>query len=126
MNKVVLIGNLTRDPEIAETQSGVTVCRFALAVKRNYSNGDGERETDFFNVLVWRTLGENCGKYLKKGNKVAIVGSLQNRTYEDKHGNKKQVTEINAMEVEFLTPKGNDEQVKAKITPADNDDGLPF
>lgn len=126
MNKVVLIGNLTRDPEIAETQSGVTVCRFALAVKRNYSNSDGERETDFFNVLVWRTLGENCGKYLKKGSKVAIVGSLQNRTYEDKHGNKKQVTEINATEVEFLTPKGNDEQGKAKMTPADDDDGLPF
>lgn len=126
MNKVFLIGNLTRDTEMAETQSGVTVCRFSLAVKRNYSNGDGERETDFFNVIVWRTLGENCGKYLKKGSKVAIIGSLQNRTYEDKSGNKRTVTEINASEVEFLTPKGNDEQSKEKTRLADDTDDLPF
>ena len=77
MNKVFLIGNLTRDPELTETASGVAVCHFAIAVNRNYSSQDSERQTDFFNITVWRTQAENCGRYLKKGSKVAIVGSLQ-------------------------------------------------
>lgn len=105
MNKVILIGNLTRDPEVNETSSGVTRCSFAVAVTRDYANSDGTRETDFFNITVWRRLAENCGKYLKKGNKVAIVGSLQNRSYEDKDGNKRNVTDVVASDVEFLTPK---------------------
>ena len=106
MNKVILVGNLTRDPELSETPSGVAVCRFAIAVSRDYANADGTRETDFFNITVWRGRAENCGKYLKKGNKVAIVGSLQNRSYEDKDGIKRNVTDVIANEVEFLTPKG--------------------
>ena len=106
MNKVYLIGNLTRDPEISETSGGVHLCRFSIAVNRNYSNADGTRETDFFNITVWRQLAENCGKFLKKGNKVAVVGQLQNRTYEDKDGNKRTVTDVVASEIEFLTPKG--------------------
>ena len=105
MNKVILVGNLTRDPELTETPSGVAVCRFAIAVSRDYANADGNRETDFFNITVWRGRAENCGKYLKKGNKVAIVGSLQNRSYEDKDGIKRNVTDVIANEVEFLTPK---------------------
>ena len=105
MNKVILVGNLTRDPELTETPSGVAVCRFAIAVSRDYANADGTRETDFFNITVWRGRAENCGKYLKKGNKVAIVGSLQNRSYEDKDGIKRNVTDVIANEVEFLTPK---------------------
>ena len=107
MNKVILVGNLTRDPELTETPSGVAVCRFAIAVSRDYANSDGTRETDFFNITVWRGRAENCGKYLKKGNKVAIVGSLQNRSYEDKDGIKRNVTDIVASEVEFLTPKSS-------------------
>ncbi len=106
MNKVFLIGNLTRDPELTETPSGVAVCRFSIAVSRDYANSDGTRETDFFNITVWRGRAENCGKYLKKGNKVAVIGSLQNRTYEDKDGIKRNVTDVVANEVEFLTPKG--------------------
>ena len=106
MNKVILVGNLTRDPELSETPSGVAVCRFAIAVSRDYANSEGNRETDFFNITVWRGRAENCGKYLKKGNKVAIVGSLQNRSYEDKDGIKRTVTDVVASEVEFLTPKG--------------------
>ena len=106
MNKVILVGNLTRDPELTETPSGVAVCRFAIAVSRDYANADGTRETDFFNITVWRGRAENCGKYLKKGNKVAVVGSLQNRSYEDKDGVKRNVTDVIANEVEFLTPKG--------------------
>lgn len=105
MNKVILVGNLTRDPELTETPSGVAVCRFAIAVSRDYANSEGTRETDFFNITVWRGRAENCGKYLKKGNKVAIVGSLQTRSYEDKDGIKRSVTDIIASEVEFLTPK---------------------
>ena len=105
MNKVILVGNLTRDPELTETPRGVAVCRFAIAVSRDYANADGTRETDFFNITVWRGRAENCGKYLKKGNKVAIVGSLQNRSYEDKDGIKRNVTDVVANEVEFLTPK---------------------
>ena len=105
MNKVILVGNLTRDPELTETPSGEAVCRFAIAVSRDYANADGTRETDFFNITVWRGRAENCGKYLKKGNKVAIVGSLQNRSYEDKDGIKRNVTDVVANEVEFLTPK---------------------
>ena len=105
MNKVILVGNLTRDPELTTTPSGVAVCRFAIAVSRDYASADGSRETDFFNVTVWRGRAENCGKYLKKGNKVAVVGSLQNRSYEDKDGIKRNVTDVVASDVEFLTPK---------------------
>ncbi len=112
MNKVILVGNLTRDPELSETPSGVAVCRFAIAVSRDYANSDGTRETDFFNITVWRGRAEVCGKYLKKGSKVAIVGSLQTRSYEDKDGIKRNVTDVVANEVEFLSPKG-----------ATNDDG---
>ena len=115
MNKVILIGNLTRDPELTETPSGVAVCRFAIAVSRDYANADGTRETDFFNITVWRGRAETCGKYLKKGNKVAVIGSLQTRSYEDKDGVKRNVTDIIANEVEFLTPKGGQGEVEADI-----------
>lgn len=119
MNKVILVGNLTRDPELTETPSGVAVCRFAIAVSRDYANADGTRETDFFNITVWRGRAENCGKYLKKGNKVAIVGSLQNRSYEDKDGIKRNVTDVVANEVEFLTPKtAGGEDVDAPVVSA--------
>ena len=119
MNKVILVGNLTRDPELTETPSGVAVCRFAIAVSRDYANADGTRETDFFNITVWRGRAENCGKYLKKGNKVAIVGSLQNRSYEDKDGIKRNVTDVIANEVEFLTPKtAGAEDVDAPVVSA--------
>ena len=109
MNKVYLIGNLTRDPEMYETPSGVPFCRLGLAVNRPYAGSDGERATDFFNITVWRTHAENCGRYLKKGSKVAVVGSLQNRSYEDKDGNKRTVTDIVASEVEFLSVRSQGE-----------------
>ena len=137
MNKVILIGNLTKDPELTETPSGVAVCRFSIAVSREYANADGNRETDFFNITVWRGRAENCGKYLKKGNKVAIFGSLQNRSYEDKDGIKRNVTEVIANEVEFLTPKSSeatDEEENAVVSvrrerpqlEAIDDNQLPF
>lgn len=134
MNKVILIGNLTRDPELSETPSGVAVCKFSLAVSRDYTNAEGNRDTDFFNITVWRGRAENCGKYLKKGNKVAIVGSLQTRSYEDKDGIKRNVTDVIASEVEFLTPKqsGQEEESVVSVTrqrpqlEAIDDNQLPF
>jgi single-strand DNA-binding protein len=119
MNKVYLIGNLTRDPELSETSTGIAFCRFSVAVNRTYANSEGTRETDYFNIIVWRALAENCGKFLKKGSKVAIVGSLQNRSYEDKDGIKRNVTDVIANEVEFLTPKtAGAEDVDAPVVSA--------
>lgn len=100
MNKIILIGNLTRDPELTETPNGNKVAKFALAVKRPRSE-----ETDFFNIVVWRGLAENCAKYLTKGNKIALEGYAQTRNYEDNDGVKRNVTEIIADNIEFLTPK---------------------
>ena len=105
MNKIIITGNLTRDPELRTTPSGVAVCSMAVAVQRDFADSDGNRAVDFFNVNVWREKGETCAKHLKKGRKVGIVGSLQNRSYEDKDGVKRTVTEIIASEVEFLSPK---------------------
>lgn len=129
MNKLVIIGNLTRDPELAETASGISYAKFAVAVTRNYSNSDGERETDFFDITVWRERAELCAKYLRKGNKVGIVGSVQFRTYEDDNGNKRKITEVKVDEVEFLTPKQSEESKPAKKERAqleEVDDDLPF
>ncbi len=135
MNKVYLIGNLTRDPEVSATSSGVSVCRFSIAVNRSFTNADGNREADFFNITVWRNQAENCGKFLKKGSKVAVVGSLQNRSYEDKDGIKRTVTDIVANEVEFIssTARGDDMGFEAptatkkpiELEKVDEDD-LPF
>jgi single-strand DNA-binding protein len=88
MNKVILVGNLTRDPELSTTGSGVSYCRFSLAVQRRFANAEGNRETDFFNITVWRALADNCHKYLRKGSKAGVIGSLQTRSYDDKDGNK--------------------------------------
>lgn len=106
MNKVFEIGNLTSDPELRETPSGVPVCRFSIAVSRNYEQ-DGERKTDFFDCVAWRGLAETIARYTQKGHKVCVVGSLQTRTYEDNNGQKRKVFEIVAEEVEFLTPREN-------------------
>ena len=105
MNKVILIGNLTKDPELSKTQNDVSVCKFSIAVNRDYTNAEGNRETDFFNITVWRNRADTCAKYLKKGNKVCVVGSLQTRTYEDKDGIKRTALDVVSEEVEFLTPK---------------------
>ena len=105
MNKVFLIGNLTKDPEMRSTQSGVAVCNFSIAVNRRFKKENGEQETDFLNVIAWRQLAELCAKYLAKGRKVAISGSIQTRTYEAKDGSKRTAWDIVADEVEFLSPQ---------------------
>lgn len=108
MNKVFLIGNLTRDPELTETSSGVSVCRFSLAVNRPYQGSDGERKTDFFNVTAWRGLGETIARYAHKGSKMAVVGTIELRNYEDSQGIKRTAVDIVAQDSEFLTPKSAD------------------
>lgn len=129
MNKVNLIGNLTRDPELTETASGTAVCRFSIAVGRNYSNGNGERETDFFNCTAWRTLAESIARYCKKGNKVALSGSIQMRTYEDNQGVKRTAVDVVVQEAEFLTPKPREEEPQRRnnsLQAFDDDGDIPF
>lgn len=106
MNKVFLIGNLTRDPETRSTQSGTSVCNFSIAVNRRMSR-DGQQETDFFNIVAWSSLGELCQRYLAKGKKCSIVGRIQTRSYEAQDGSKRTAFDIVADEVEFLTPVGS-------------------
>ena len=102
MNKVVLIGRLTRDPELRYTGNNTPVASFSLAVNRNYSNQQGEREADFINIVVWRKQAENVKNYLTQGSQVAIDGRLQTRTYDDQNGQRRYITEVIADNVEFL------------------------
>ena len=121
MNKVFLIGNLTRDPELTETSGGVPICRFAIAVNRNYSGPDGERKTDFFNVTAWRGLGETVARFAKKGNKIAVSGTIELRNYEDSQGIKRTGVDIVAQDVEFLTPRGSsDNGDDGEVAPSGN------
>lgn len=128
MNKVFLIGNLTKDPELSETNSGVAVCRFSIAVNRRRT-GEGEPQTDFFNVTTWRGLAETIAKYVKKGNKVAVTGQLQIRLYETREGEKRTAVEVVAEDVEFLTPKPQEsaeESKKPALEPFEDDGDIPF
>lgn len=121
MNKVFLIGNLTRDPELTETSGGVSVCHFAIAVNRSYTSSDGERQTDFFNVTAWRNLAETVARYTKKGNKVAVTGSIQIRTYEDNQGVRRTAVDVIAQDIEFLTSRtasGGDDFYGAPASPS--------
>ena len=108
MNKVFLIGNLTHDPELRTLPSGDAVCNFSIAVnRRRRSNAEaGQPEADFFRVAAWRQLGENCSRYLAKGRKVCVVGSVSCRTYVGNDGQTRASLEVVADDVEFLTPKG--------------------
>lgn len=102
MNKVILIGNLANDPETRTTQSGISTCSFRLAVQRKFANQQGVKEADFFNVVCWRQLADLCGRYLAKGRKVAVEGSLLTRSYDAQDGSKRYVTEVVADSVEFI------------------------
>ncbi len=107
MNKAFLIGNLTKDPELTTTANNISLCKFTVAVSRRYTNNDGTKETDFFPIICWRGQADNCGRYLHKGSKVGICGSIQTRTYEAADGGKRYITEIVADEVQFLSSKGD-------------------
>lgn len=136
MNKSVIIGNLTRDPEAGATSNGANYCRFTLAVNRNYTKADGKRETDFIPVVAWRNLADNVAKYCAKGSKVAVVGQITTNSYKDKNGNNRTSTEILAENVEFLnrkddaappaTEKKESTGQPGQTSMLDNDDDLPF
>lgn len=133
MNKVFLIGNLTKDTEHGVTKNNIYYCNFTIAVNRSYTDSNGERQVDFFNIRTWRGIAESCAKYLVKGKKVCVSGELQQRTYEDNQGVKRTVVEIQANEVEFLSPidKKQEEQTDKKQTnPYQQsileDDDIPF
>lgn len=108
MNRAILVGNLANDPESRLTQSGITQCTFRLATQRRVANKDGTREADFHTIVCWRAIAENCARYLRKGSRVAIEGSIQNRSYDAQDGTKRYVTEIVADNVEFLSKKDED------------------
>ncbi|MGE5558698.1 MAG: single-stranded DNA-binding protein [Bacillota bacterium] len=134
MNRIILIGRLTKDPDLRYTPSGVAVASFTLAVDRPFTNQAGERETDFINIVVWRKQAENCGNYLSKGQLAAVEGRLQIRTYEAQDGQKRWVTEVVADRVQFLEKKKGDKDQGASHESAEagenldemNLDDLPF
>ena len=119
MNRVMLIGRLTAKPELRYTASNVPFTRFSLAVNRTFSNGNGERETDFLNIIVWRKQAENVCNYLNKGSLVSIEGRIQTGSYDDKDGNKRYTTDIVADSVQFLESKGQSNGSNDNVTPYD-------
>ncbi|AUS10288.1 single-stranded DNA-binding protein [Laceyella sacchari] len=111
LNRVILVGRLTRDPELRYTASGVAITRFSIAVNRNYTNQQGEREADFINIVTWRGLAENCANYLRKGSLVGVDGRLQTGKYENQEGRTVYTTDVVAEDVRFLEPKNRSESV---------------
>lgn len=146
INRVILVGRLTKDPEYRQTPSGVSVATFALAVNRTFTNSQGEREADFINVVVFRKQAENVSKYLSKGSLAGVDGRIQSRSYENNEGRRVFVTEVVADSVQFMDSKGsnnqnNQPQQQREQAPAGNnpftnaarhndldisDDSLPF
>ena len=135
MNKLTIIGNLTRDPELRTVGSGISVCDFTVAVNRRRT-GEGQQEADFFRVTAWRQLGENCAKYLAKGRKVCVVGPVSVRTYQTQQGETRAQLEVTADDIEFLSPRDQAEehyqaherkaiQQESQFTPVNSED-LPF
>ena len=132
MNHIVLVGRLTKDPELKYTPNGVATASFTLAVDRQFTNKAGEKETDFIPIVTWQKQAENCANYLQKGRMCAVQGRLQIRTYDNKEGQKRWVTEVVAANVQFLdkAPKGQTETQQPAQGGDDlggiNLDDLPF
>lgn len=119
INKVILVGRITKDPELKYTQSNVAVCTFTLAVSRQFQNQQGEREADFISCTVWRNQAENLAKFIRKGGLLGVEGRIQTRSYEAEDGNTRYVTEVATENIQFLEPKGNDEntQTQRRVEP---------
>lgn len=132
MNKAVLIGRLTRDPDLRFTPNGIAVCQFTLAVDRPFTNNNGEREADFIPIVVWRKPAENAANYLRKGRMCAVSGRIQTRKYENNEGRTVSVVEVVADEVKFLERAENGQKPREDVPPPIdepldiNDDDLPF
>lgn len=137
MNKVILLGRAVRDPELNTTNSGLSVCRFSLAVDRPFKQGE-EKQADFLNIVAWRSQADSCGKYLKKGMRCVVEGSIQNRSYTDKTGANRTATEIIADRITFVDkaeskPEPECQQPNPQVKdmfsgfqPVDDSDNLPF
>lgn len=131
LNRVILIGRVTKDPELRYTSSGSPVLNMTIAVDRPFTNQQGEREADFIDVVVWNKQAENCANYLGKGRLVAVEGRLQIRSYEDNQGNRRRVAEVVANNVRFLPDgkNGGGRKNAAEAAPPDGDpfgDNVPF
>ena len=110
-NKVILIGNMTADPELKQTAGGISVCSFSIAVNRRFAKGEqGQQNVDFINVVTWRQSAEFVSRYFKKGNPILVCGQLQTRNWTDNQGVKRYVTEVVADEVSFVAPAGQNAQ----------------
>ena len=125
INRVVLVGRLTRDPDLRYTPNGNAVVSFTLAVNRTFKNSQGEQEADFINCQAWRTTAENVAQYLRKGSLAGIEGRIQTRSYENDEGRRVYVTEVVADSVQFLEPKKQDQETESKNN-GTNDDEVFF
>jgi single-strand DNA-binding protein len=110
INRVVLVGRLTKDPELKYTPSGAAVANFTLAVNRPFSNQEGNREADFINCVIWRRQAENAANFLRKGSLAGVEGRIQTRSYDNQEGRRVYVTEVVAESVQFLEPKNGNQQ----------------
>lgn len=126
LNRSVIIGRLTKDPELRTTSNGTPVTTFTVAVDRDRKNANGEKETDFIPVVTWRGLAESCEKYLSKGKLAAVEGRLQIRSYEDQKGIKRTVAEIVADNVQFLSPSSSNNSSHGESGPAEFDEMPPL
>jgi single-strand DNA-binding protein len=140
VNKVILVGNLGKDPEVRFTGGGKAVCKFPLATSETWNDAEGHKQerTEWHNIVVWGKTGENCGQYLSKGRQVYVEGSIRSHSYDDKDGNKRYMTEIVAQQVRFLgggAGRGGERNAGAGAAPplpdempggASSDDDIPF
>jgi single-strand DNA-binding protein len=128
MNKIMLIGNLGKDPEMNYTPSGIALTKFSLAVNRitKSSTGEKEKETEWFNIIAFRQLAETCNSYLHKGSKVYIEGRLSQRKYTDKNGIERWMVEVIANEMEFLTPKSEQSGSSSEFLAGSPDESDPL
>lgn len=133
MNRFFGIGRLTKEPDFRSTTNGKSVCTFTIAINRRFKT-EGQQQADFIPIVAWGKTADICAKYLHKGSQVAVCGSIQTRSYDDKNGNKVYVTEVNAEEVQFLS-KGNNEAESGSVSPQNGfesqmmpveDDDVPF
>lgn len=111
MNKCILVGRITKDPEVRTVNGGISVCQFTIAVNRKFQNPQGERKADFINCVAWRQSAELLGKYIHKGNQIGVEGSIQTRSYQNQQGQPVYVTEVAVESISFLEPKGNTQSV---------------
>ena len=126
INRTVLVGRLTKDPELKFTSSNIAVVTFTLAVNRNFSNSEGKEEADFIQCVAWRKTAENVGKYVRKGSLVGVDGRIQTRNYEAQDGTRRYITEVVADNVRFLDSKPQEESTKQETAPVEQNKFNPF